>query len=229
LSDSPGVTPGGGLLYLAAKRGIDLLISGLVLGALLPLWLLVALAIRLTSVGPALFRNEVVGRDGRVFTYYKFRTMYVGQDDSHHRRFLEGYVRGDQPYAVERDPVTGEGRKIFKVVGDRRVTPLGRLLRRLSLDEIPQLINVLRGNMSVVGPRPPVLYEYRLYDDAVKRRLTVRPGITGLAQVSKRGTASFSEMVAYDLDYIRRRSLLLDLAIMVRTIPAVLFGRGHTG
>jgi lipopolysaccharide/colanic/teichoic acid biosynthesis glycosyltransferase len=225
----PGVVPAGGPWYEAAKRLADMLLSVVVLAGFSPVWLLVGLAVRLTSAGPALFRNQVVGKNGRVFTYYKFRTMFVGQDDTHHRTFLEGYVKDDRPYAIERDPATGTERRIYKVIDDHRVTPVGRILRRFSVDEIPQFINVLKGDMSVVGPRPPVLHEYRLYDEATRQRLAVRPGITGLAQISKRGTASFSEMVAYDVDYIQRRSLGLDLRIMLRTIPAMLSGRGYTG
>lgn len=229
MSSPPHAVPGGGLVYRATKRTLDAVVATGVLVGLAPAWFLVALAIRITSPGPALFRNQVVGRNGRIFTYFKFRTMYVGQDDAHHRAFIEGYVRGDRPYAVQRDPRTGGERKIYKVINDQRVTPLGRYLRRFSIDEVPQFINVLKGDMSVVGPRPPVLHEYALYDAYARQRLAVQPGITGLAQISRRGTASFSEMVADDLDYIRRRSLWLDLQVMVQTIPAMLFGRGYTG
>jgi lipopolysaccharide/colanic/teichoic acid biosynthesis glycosyltransferase len=132
------------------------------------------------------------------------------------RRWLREFVTCDAPY---RDGV-------FKVVGDSRVTPVGRLLRRLSLDEVPQLINVLRGEMSVVGPRPPVVYEWELYDESARRRLAVKPGITGLYQVTARSSVPFSRMVEIDLEYVRRRSLSLDLAIMLRTLWVMVSGRG---
>jgi lipopolysaccharide/colanic/teichoic acid biosynthesis glycosyltransferase len=189
-----------------------------------PLWLAIAAAIKLSSPGPVLFSRTVIGRRGYPFVYYKFRTMYHGNDDSTHRAFLERYVKQDKPFAVERDPGTGKESSVFKVVGDSRVTSIGRLLRRLSLDEIPQLLNVLRGETSLVGPRPPLECEYQLYDDATRARLDVLPGLTGLAQVRGRGRLSFSEMVALDLEYVRRRSLLLDLQIMIATVTVLCRG-----
>ncbi|MER3405652.1 MAG: hypothetical protein C4289_11260 [Chloroflexota bacterium] len=140
-------------------------------------------------------------------------------DDSGHRKFLEAFVQGGG--AVE-----ANGRPVYKYANDPRVTPLGRLLRRTSLDEIPQFINVLRGEMSVVGPRPPVPYEYALYEPRHRLRLLVKPGITGLYQVSARSQVPFEEMVRIDLEYIARRSIWLDLQIMLRTIPVMLTGRG---
>lgn len=210
--------------YELAKRALDVSVAALVLAGLAPLWLLLAGLVRLTSPGPALYRSTVIGRHGRPFTYYKLRTMVVGGDDTVHRRFIAGYVQSDRPFTAEADPATGQRREVYKVVGDRRVTLLGRWLRRTSLDEAPQLINVLRGEMSLVGPRPPVPYEYELYDDWARQRLLVRPGITGLAQVQARGTASFSAMVALDLAYIRQRSLRLDLRILLATPRAMLRG-----
>jgi len=202
--------------YEAASRALDVLVAGVVLVGLGPLWLAIAVLIRATSPGPALHRATVIGRRGERFTYLKFRTMVVGGDDRHHRRWLREFVTRDAPY---RDGV-------FKVVGDSRITPVGRVLRRFSLDEVPQLVNVLRGEMSVVGPRPPLPYEWALYDDAAQRRLAVRPGITGLYQVTARSQVPFSGMLALDLDYIHRRSLGLDLSIMVRTVWVMLTGRG---
>lgn len=201
--------------YEAAKRALDILVAAAVLVLLSPLWLLIAIAIRLSSPGPALFRNTVIGRGGRPFTYYKFRTMVKG-DDSHHRAWLRDFVTQDATY---------QGRR-YKVDDDPRRTGLGKWLRRLSLDEIPQLINVLQGDMSLVGPRPPLRYEFELYDETSRRRLAVRPGITGLYQVTARSAVPFSEMLAIDLDYIRRRSLALDLWIIFRTPWAMLTGRG---
>ncbi|MBI2322842.1 MAG: sugar transferase [Chloroflexi bacterium] len=213
-----------GWAYEATKRALDVTIAALVLGGLAPLWLLLAALVRLTSPGPALYRGTVVGRGGRPFTYYKLRTMAADGDASTHRAFIAGYVRADQPFAEAVDAATGQHRPVYKVLGDERVTPLGRWLRRTSLDEVPQLVNVLRGEMSLVGPRPPVLYEHELYDDWAKQRLLVRPGITGVAQVRARGRASFSQMVALDLAYIRQRSLWLDLRILLATPQAMLRG-----
>ena len=201
--------------YEAASRALDVLVAAAALVLLGPLWLVIAVLVRATSPGPALFRATVVGRDGVPFTYFKFRTMVDG-DDSHHRRWLREFVIRDAAY---RDGV-------FKVVGDSRVTPLGRVLRRFSLDEVPQLVNVLRGEMSIVGPRPPLPCEWELYDAAARGRLAVRPGLTGLYQVTARSRVPFSGMLAIDLDYVRRRSLGLDLSIMLRTVWVMLAGSG---
>ncbi len=220
----PVAVPPSHCLYAGTKRLLDCALAGGILVVFSPLWLAIAAAIKLTSPGPVFFTRSVIGRGGRPFTYYKFRTMLHHNDDSAHRAFLERNIKEGKPFVVERDPVTGEERPIYKVVRDPRITPVGRLLRRLSLDEIPQLINVLRGEMSLVGPRPPIEFEYQFYDDATKARLAVLPGLTGLAQVRGRGRISFKEMVALDLDYIRRRSLLLDLQIMVATVGVLCRG-----
>jgi lipopolysaccharide/colanic/teichoic acid biosynthesis glycosyltransferase len=202
-------------VYEFVSRVVDVLVAVALLLLLCPLWLAIAALIRATSPGPALFRATVVGRWGRPFTYCKFRTMVAG-DDSHHRRWLAEFVTRDAPYE--------DG--VYKVVGDSRITPLGRWLRRFSLDEVPQLLNVLRGDMSVVGPRPPVPCEWELYDDDARGRLAVKPGITGLYQVTARSQVPFSRMVAIDLDYVRRRSLALDTGIMLRTFWVMVAGRG---
>ena len=201
--------------YAAASRLLDILVAAGVLVLLSPLWLAIAAVIRATSPGPALFRRTVVGRGGRPFTYYKFRSMVDG-DDGHHRAWLREFVINDAPYEGDR----------FKVTDDRRITPVGRVLRRLSLDEVPQLLNVLSGEMSVVGPRPPIVEEFALYDERACRRLAVKPGITGLYQVTARSRVPFSGMLALDLEYIERRSLALDLWIMLRTAAVMLCGRG---
>jgi lipopolysaccharide/colanic/teichoic acid biosynthesis glycosyltransferase len=207
--------PGPGRPYDFVKRLLDLVVAGAVLILLSPLWLTIAAAIRLSSPGPALFAGTVMGRGGRPFTYYKFRTMRAG-DDSHHRAWLRDFVVHDAAYAGAD----------FKVRDDPRITPLGSLLRRLSVDEVPQLLNVIRGEMSLVGPRPPIAAEYELYDDTARLRLTVKPGITGLYQVTARSSVPFSKMVEIDIDYIARRSIWLDLGIMLRTLPAMISGRG---
>jgi lipopolysaccharide/colanic/teichoic acid biosynthesis glycosyltransferase len=199
--------------YEVTKRVLDVAVAGLILLLLSPLWIAIAILVRLTSPGPALFRRTVVGRNSVPFKYYKFRTMVAG-DDSHHRAWLQGYVEKDAPY----------GKHGFKVRNDPRVTPLGRLLRRTSLDEVPQLINVLVGDMSMVGPRPPIEFEFELYDDAAKRRLAVKPGLTGLYQVTARNRVPFSRMLALDIEYVERRSTWLDLRIMARTAGVMLSG-----
>jgi lipopolysaccharide/colanic/teichoic acid biosynthesis glycosyltransferase len=209
--DWAGSRPG----YDFVSRVIDLAFAGIALVVFSPVWLAIGVAVRATSPGPALFSRTVVGRHGQPFAYYKFRTMVEG-DDSHHKRWLRDFVLNDKPY---------EG-GAFKVSADKRITPLGRMLRRLSIDEVPQLINVIRGDMSVVGPRPPIVHEFELYDDDARRRLAVKPGITGLYQVTARSQVSFSGMVALDLEYIRRRSVWLDLSIMLKTLGTMLSGRG---
>jgi lipopolysaccharide/colanic/teichoic acid biosynthesis glycosyltransferase len=210
--------------YDESKRLIDCIVAGTVLFGLSPLWLGIAAAVKLTSPGPVFFMRTVVGRRGQTFTYFKFRTMQHRNDDSTHRSFLEQYVRDNKPFAMERDAATGQERPVYKVVQDPRVTPVGRFLRRTSLDEVPQLLNVLRGEMSVVGPRPPIEFEYQLYDDATRARLAVLPGLTGLAQVRGRGRVSFAEMVALDREYIATRSLWADLRIMLATAAVLVKG-----
>lgn len=210
-------------LYDGVKRALDILISSFVLVLLMPLWLLFALIIKCTSRGPVLFRNTVVGQYGKPFTYYKFRTMVHNGSDAAHRKFLEKFVRGEEESQIAASP---EGKKVYKLINDPRVTPFGRFLRKSSLDEIPQMINVLRGEMSLVGPRPPVLYEYEFYGEWEKQRLAVKPGITGLYQVTARSQVPFQEMVRIDLDYIQRRSLRLDLWIILKTLVVMVRGDG---
>jgi lipopolysaccharide/colanic/teichoic acid biosynthesis glycosyltransferase len=193
----------------------DVVIAGGVLLILSPVWLMIGLLVRLTSSGPALFRTTVIGRGGRPFKYYKFRSMVAG-DDSHHRAWLRDFVIADAPYH------SGQ----FKVTDDHRITAVGRILRRTSLDEIPQLINVLKGDMSVVGPRPPIPYEFDLYDTRARARMKVKPGITGLYQVTGRSEVPFSRMLELDLEFIDKRSVWLYLSIVTRTFGTVLSGRG---
>jgi len=204
--------------YDRAARVLNFALAGAILLLLSPLWLLIAVAIRLSSPGPVFYTRTVIGRGGQPFTYYKFRTMTRNNDDSAHRAFLAAYVKDNRPFTVEWNPVTNVERPVFKVVDDPRVTGVGRVLRRTSLDEIPQLFNVLRGEMNIVGPRPPIEFEFEMYDASTMERLDVRPGLTGLAQVSGRGRLSFTEMVALDITYVRERSLQLDLRIMLATI-----------
>ena len=214
-----------GRVYLIVKRGIDLTVALASLVLLSPAWILIAIAVKLTSRGPVFYKTTSLGLNARPFVLYKFRTMIAGADERVHRRWVAQYVKRDAPFEV-RNGVDGTPGPLYKVVNDARVTTLGNYLRRTGLDEVPQFINVLRGEVSVVGPRSPRPFEYEHYDDWAKQRIRVQPGITGLYQVTARSTASFSEMVKLDLDYARRRSTVLDLWIMLRTIPVMVLSKG---
>ncbi|HVG37874.1 MAG TPA: sugar transferase [Pyrinomonadaceae bacterium] len=205
-----------------AKRGVDLAVAGAALGALGPLWLVIAALIKLDSRGPVFYKQERVGIDGRVFLFYKFRTMHPGADDREHREYQRKYIAGRPETNLGDD-----ARPIYKLPRDERVTRFGKFLRRWSLDELPQIFNVLRGDMSVVGPRPPIPYEVEVYELWHRRRLGMKPGLTGLWQVSGRNRLSFDEMVRLDLFYIENWSLVLDCKIILRTIPVMLRGEAY--
>jgi exopolysaccharide biosynthesis polyprenyl glycosylphosphotransferase len=195
---------------LALKRLLDVAISMMILVLSLPALLIAALAVRLSSPGSVLFKQERIGLNGRIFTLYKFRTMI---EDAHERR-------GEIAHLNE---MTGP---VFKAKDDPRITPIGRVLRKFSLDELPQLWNVLKGDMSLVGPRPPIPEEVASYHRWHRRRLSMKPGLTCLWQVSGRNNIDFDRWMQLDLQYIDNWSPALDLKIMLRTIPAVLLGRG---
>lgn len=204
------------------KRAFDIIISLFAITATLPVMALIAIWIKLDSRGRILFRQERVGMDGRIFLCYKFRTMYEDADPGIHR---EAYLRNINSQTVCKQ--TEDEKTVFgKVENDPRITRAGRILRRTSLDELPQLFNVLRGEMSIVGPRPPIPYEVENYAPWHRRRLDMRPGITGLWQVSGRSRIPFEEMVKIDLYYIENWSIWLDLKIILLTIPAVFRGDG---
>jgi len=203
-------------LALLTKRAFDILTAAVLLVVLVPVLLVICLLVRFSSPGPVLFRQQRVGRNGRRFSFYKFRSMYYGSDESAHRAYYQQLVDGSAR------PV---GRS-FKLEDDPRVTPIGRVLRRYSLDEFPQLFNVLRGDMSLVGPRPPIPYEVDMYGSRELQRLAVRPGITGLWQVSGRSNLDFQAMIDLDLTYISEWSLTRDLQILLRTPWAVLSAHG---
>lgn len=205
-----------------AKRVSDVVIASVAVVLLFPVWLIVSVLIRLDSKGPILFRQERVGMDGRVFLCYKFRTMSFDADESIHREAYQKNIGGDLTANAgdDNEPVFG------KVKDDPRVTKLGRMLRRSSVDELPQLFNVLKGDMSIVGPRPPIPYEVEDYDLWHRKRLDMKPGITGLWQVSGRSRLPFEEMVRIDLFYIENWSVWLDLKIIALTLPAILRGDG---
>ena len=196
------------------RRTIDLLVAGVALLVLVPLLMTIAVAVKLSSPGPALHRAEVVGEDGRHFTWYKFRTMRVAQDDETWRRerFAE-FVRGGRDIAT-------------KIIDDARITRVGRILRRHSLDELPQLFSVLTGDMTLIGPRPCLVYEYELLRPWHRRRFAVRPGLTGLWQVSGRGQVHADEMAFLDICYALARTWRSDLRVLWETVKVVFTGRG---
>lgn len=202
----------------AFKRTVDIVSSLLVLTLGAPVLVFLALAVKLSSPGPVFFRQVRLGRDGKPFTFYKFRSMHHKNDDAAHRDFARNFISGDM--------AEGGDQTVFKMVRDPRITGIGRFLRRSSLDELPQFYNVLRGEMSLVGPRPPISYELEHYQDWHKDRLKVKPGLTGLWQVSGRSSVGFDEMVMLDLYYIGHWNLKLDLKIMARTVPVMVKGEG---
>ncbi len=209
----------------ATKRVIDILGSLALLVLLSPVFVLIAAAIKLTSRGPVLFRQKRIGKHGIPFTFLKFRSMYVNNDASEHREYVLQLIAGQ----AVKHPANGNGNHagIFKLTNDPRVTRLGSFLRRSSLDELPQLVNVLRGEMSLVGPRPPLPYEVEAYAIWHRRRvLEAKPGITGLWQVLGRSRTGFDDMVRLDLRYARDCSPWLDMKILLRTPKAVLGGDG---
>jgi lipopolysaccharide/colanic/teichoic acid biosynthesis glycosyltransferase len=208
-----------GWLLDASCRVLDIVGSAILLIVLAPVLGLVAAVIRLDSPGPALFRQRRLGRDLQPFTVHKFRTMEHGVADDHHREFVTELIVGKEPEQDAPGPR-------YKMTEDPRVTRCGRILRRSSLDELPQLWNVLCGEMSLVGPRPPIPYEVEQYPPHWFGRFAVKPGVTGLWQVSGRSEVTLEEMVRLDLEYIRRRSLWLNMVIIIRTVPAVLSARG---
>lgn len=204
------------------KRSIDIFGSLFALVVSSPGLLVIAIAIKLTSKGPVLFRQARVGQDGKLFTFFKFRSMYVGNDAAVHRKYVKELIAGTANTEPHR--VNGQ---VYKLTRDSRITRIGGFLRRTSLDEMPQFLNVLKGDMSLVGPRPPIPYELDNYDAWHKRRvLTIKPGLTGPWQVGGRNKMKFDEMVRLDLQYAASWSVWLDLKILFRTPRAVLTADG---
>lgn len=209
--------------YQTIKRAMDVLVClpGLLL--LAPLFVAIAIAIKLTSAGPVLFRQQRFGKNLEPFTFYKFRSMYVNCDQTIHKAYVASLIAG----CPDVQTTTVEKRTVFKITRDPRVTSFGKFLRRASLDELPQLWNVLRGDMSLVGPRPCMQYELEHYAAwHTFRLIDVKPGMTGLWQVKGRSMVGFDEMVKLDLAYAEQRSLWLDLKILLRTPWAVVSGLG---
>ena len=203
------------------KRAVDVAGSALLLLFCAPLFGVIALAVKMSSPGPVFFRQERVGQYGRRFTFLKFRSMYVNNDDSSHREYVGKLIAGN----AERVPSNGDTAGVFKLAGDMRITSAGKILRGTSLDELPQFLNVLMGDMSMVGPRPPIPYELAAYEIWHRRRLLqVKPGITGLWQVMGRSRVPFDEMVRLDLHYASNWTPWLDFKILMRTPGAVIKG-----
>ncbi len=201
-----------------AKRLIDLLICAAILPLVVPIMAVCALAVRLDSPGPVFFRQKRVGRGGRLFTMYKFRTMVANVDDREHRKYMKAFVTGQLG--------GGDGQQVFKPAEKSQVTRVGRVLRKTSLDELPQIINVLKGEMSIIGPRPNLPWEVEEYKLWQHERLEVLPGITGLAQVNGRSSIPFEKIVEYDVQYVNRLSLALDFEILARTALVIVKGLG---
>jgi exopolysaccharide biosynthesis polyprenyl glycosylphosphotransferase len=199
------------------KRSIDLIVSTLILLVTAPLWLIIAIAIKLESRGPVVYRQERVGMDGHIFQIYKFRSMHCDrQVDDAHRKYMSRLIRGQGNVNLGT-----EDKPNYKFTNDSRLTRVGAFLRRTSLDELPQVFNVFKGEMSLVGPRPPISYEVECYEPWHRKRLDVKPGLTGLWQVSGRYRLSFEQMVQLDIYYIENWSLWLDLKIILKTLPAL--------
>jgi exopolysaccharide biosynthesis polyprenyl glycosylphosphotransferase len=204
------------------KRMIDIIISLSGLLILMPIMGLISALIKLDSPGPAVFKQKRVGLNGKLFNFYKFRSMYQNAPSQIHKTYIKELIHG-RPRTHDNPK---NKKKVFKLAEDKRVTRVGRIIRRTSLDELPQLVNVLKGEMSLVGPRPAISYEVDMYKEWYKRRLSVRPGITGLWQVGGRSERTFDEMVDLDLQYIDKWSLLLDSKVLGQTIFVVLKRQG---
>ncbi len=203
---------------LGVKRVFDVVLSIGFLITIAPLFLFIALAVKFTSKGPIFFRQNRVGQFGKTFTFLKFRSMYVNNDSAVHREYVTKLIA---------ESAAAGGKGVFKLTNDKRITRIGTFLRKTSLDELPQFINVLKGEMSLVGPRPPIPYELAAYQTWHRRRvLEVKPGITGLWQVTGRSTVCFDEMVRLDLRYATTWSPILDLKILLLTPMAVIKGSG---
>jgi lipopolysaccharide/colanic/teichoic acid biosynthesis glycosyltransferase len=208
-------------LTLATYRAFDLAIATLAAIASLPLLVIICVVIRLEGGGPAIFRQCRLGRDKRPFMIHKFRTMRAQADPTVHREYVARLIAGEETAHAD-----GSGRDLYKLADDDRVTRVGRLLRKTSLDELPQIFDVLRGHMSLVGPRPVIPYEAALYPAVYDRRFAVKPGMTGYWQVNGRNERTYHEMVELDVAWVERHSVGLYLSIVVRTPWVLLRRRG---
>ena len=208
------------LKYLRLKRLIDILFTLIILIFLLIITIIVAVMIRLDSPGPIFFRQKRVGFNGVEFDMLKFRSMYVNSDDAAHREAIAKYMNGQKVS----DSI--DGSLSYKQVDDPRITKVGRFLRKTSIDELPQFFNVLRGEMTLVGPRPPIPFEVELYSEHDRLRLQGKPGLTGYWQVYGRSRVPFASMVEMDIDYLQKQSLKEDLKLVALTVPVMVLGQG---
>jgi exopolysaccharide biosynthesis polyprenyl glycosylphosphotransferase len=208
---------------LALKRAIDIVGSIIGIIIFMPVMLITALAIKATSPGPVIFKQTRLGKQGAPFTFYKFRSMHVNMDDQIHRDYIKDFIKGDHAKVNQGDA----DEPLYKIKSDPRITKVGRFIRKTSIDELPQFFNVLKGEMSLVGPRPPLPYEAEKYQPwHLRRILEMKPGITGLWQVEGRSKTEWDDSVRLDIRYIQNWSLLFDLKILLRTVKEVLRCRG---
>jgi exopolysaccharide biosynthesis polyprenyl glycosylphosphotransferase len=223
-------------LNAAMKRLTDLVYASALLAMTSPVMVAAAVLIKATSRGPVFFRQARIGKNGRTFTFLKFRSMYTKTGDAVHRDFTRNWIEeggsdGNAPSKLlgtaPPENAGQDGKKVYKIQEDPRITPVGRFIRKFSIDELPQLLCVLKGDMSLIGPRPPIPYEVEHYREWHKQRLETRPGITGLWQVRGRNLLSFDDMVRLDIEYIQEWSFLLDIKIILKTISVVLLGKGY--
>ena len=205
----------------ALKRAFDIIGSAALLALTAPLVAALALVIKLTSPGPVFYTQMRIGRFGRPFEFYKFRSMVVNDDASQHESYVKAFMAGEAEAVL-----TADGDAVFKTVTDPRITPVGRFIRKYSLDEIPQFWNTLKGDMSLVGPRPPLQYEVDAYDEWARMRLRIQPGVTGMWQVAGRSRVSFDEMILQDLMYAQNGRLCVDVGLCLLTVPAAVIGYG---
>jgi lipopolysaccharide/colanic/teichoic acid biosynthesis glycosyltransferase len=204
---------------LTGKRVFDLVVASCLVGLLIPILVIVWLLVRTTSPGKGMFRQTRIGRYGRPFVMYKFRTMRADSGDDIHREYVRRLLTED-------NPPPGGARGLYKLESDPRVTKVGRLLRRTSLDELPQLLNVVKGDMSLVGPRPALPYEAELFSTTHRARFLVAPGVTGLWQICGRSKLPMQTGLDLDIEYVQRRTFWLDLKILLKTVPAVFTADG---
>jgi lipopolysaccharide/colanic/teichoic acid biosynthesis glycosyltransferase len=204
-----------------SKRAIDIVgsITGLLLFS--PVFFFAFIFIPLTSKGPVFFKQNRVGKGGRIFKIFKLRTMFISNDESLHRNYVTNFIRGESVSTVN-----NSGKEIYKLTNDNRITAIGKFLRKTSLDEIPQFINVLLGDMSLVGPRPPIPYEVSEYQLWHCCRLQCKPGITGYWQIEGRSRTNFDNMVRMDINYVNKKSLLLDLMMIFKTPFVLISSKG---
>ena len=199
---------------------VDKIAALFLLIILSPLFFIICIGIKLSSKCPVLFRQTRIGKNGKPFEFYKFRSMYMDSDDTEHKEFVKNV------WFQKSNSKNAKNNTIYRITGDSRVFKFGKFLRKNSLDELPQLFNVIKGDMSLVGPRPCMPFEWEMYEEWHKNRMNILPGCTGLWQSIGRATVSFEEMVILDLYYISNMTLWLDLKIVVNTIPVMLFGKG---